>query len=489
MKCWQYFQAMVAGTLLGVLLAVGGVAPWFFGAWEMWWFWPFVALLSVGALCGGGLIVWLQQGSASHRATLVLWACVPFLCYTLLRWWAGPAVFVDAERAVLLHVSGVLVAALVVFALRDRHVPYLFWGLYSSLAVMSLYGILNHLLTGSQRVLWAPGYAQYAGRATGPYFCPDHFAGAMELLVCMGLGILLDRSVGAGRRLLGGLAVGFGGAAALMSLSRGAGMTLVVIGGLVVIWGFQQWPIRVRWAWRVVCAMAGLLVLAGAFAGAQGYRERFVSYGGLNRVVATSEEPLHTQVVDRLLRTSRGRMFAGSWRSWQTAPWFGIGTGMHRHVWPAVAASGDGDRDAGVWPTLLNDDFHSYEVHSDWLQLLQEYGVVGMGLFLLGFGAVVAFFWQCFREVAQDWTRHELEYLDACPRDYHLVLAGFLALGAMAFHSLGDFNLQMPGTVWMLAILVGLGIRARCRLLEDPASEWPRELCVTGCNAGAGYKA
>ena len=33
-----------------------------------------------------------------------------------------------------------------------------------------------------------------------------------------------------------------------------------------------------------------------------------------------------------------------------------------------------------------------------------------------------------------------------------------LGLVAMGFHSLGDFNLQMPGTTWLLAGIIGLGL-------------------------------
>jgi len=469
-KGMRILEQVCAAGVLGVLLVLGALAPWAFGAWEMWWFWPFVAILSAGVMCGGlGLLV--RQDAFARRALVVLGWCGPFLLYALLRWGVEgrTTVWLDAERAILLHLTGLLVAVLTVFCLRREHLPYLFRGLYGSLMLMALYGILNHLLTGTEKILWVPRYPQYAGRASGPYFCPDHFAGAMELLLCMGLGLVLDRSGRGVHRWFGWGAVLLGTVGAVLTLSRGSGLTLVVIGGLVVVWGFYQWPGRVRWAWRMLCAMAGLLVVVGGFWGAQDYRERFVSYGGLNTVEFSAEASAQAEVIRLLRQTSRGRMFAGAWHSWQTAPWFGIGVGMHRHVWPAVAASGDGDRAEGRWPTLLNDDFHSYEVHSDWLQLLQEYGVMGLGLFLLGFGAVVILFLRCFQRVARDWSDDELGCLDAGATDYALVLGGFLVLGAMTFHSLGDFNLQIPGTVWMVAILVGLGIRIAVRLLARPA--------------------
>ncbi|MFU8780046.1 MAG: O-antigen ligase family protein [Kiritimatiellia bacterium] len=453
-----------------MLVVAGCIAPWFFGTWEMWWFWPFSAVLA-GGMVFGGASLFLRDGNFPARVLLSMGLCVPFLVYLLVRWWVSDAVFLDAERSVLLHITGVWVGVMSACFVRERHVSVLFGCLYVSLLCMAAYGIVNHVVAGSRLVLWAPRFEQYAGRATGPYFCPDHFAGAMELLICMGLGLLLDRASCGARRLFGisGIVLGFIGA--VMTLSRGSGMTLAVICGLVVVFGFYQWPKPVRHAWRVVCCMLGLMLLLGGFLLAQNYRHRFVTYGGLDRVAASADEPVGAQIIEKLRRTSRGRMFAGAWRSWQTAPWFGVGPGMHRHMWPAFAASADGDRAAGVWPTLLNDDFHSYEVHNDWLELLQEHGLVGIGLFLLACAGVVSIYVRSFVRIGRDWSWHEFAYMDAPPAGYYLLLSGMLAMGAMMFHSLGDFNLQMPGTVWMLSVLVGLGLRVSVPLRAVPGEQ------------------
>ncbi len=455
----DWVRSMIRWALVGVLFLVGCLAPWFFGTWEMWWFWPFTAVLAMGCVLAG-IALFLGEGRFPSRAVWCLVLCLPFCVYILLRWWLGDVVYLDAERAVLLHLTGVFVAALVVFWLRDFQLPWLFWGLFGSLLAMAVYGILNHWVAESRHVLWAPRYEQYAGRATGPYFCPNHFAGAMELLIFMGLGLLLDRASCVRNRWMGGLAVVLGCMGAVMSLSRGSGLTLVVVFVLLMIVGFYQWPVSVRYGWRAVFVFGGLFVVISAIALAHGYRDRYVTYGGLRYVSSEQEEKVVAQVTTRLLRTSRGRMFTGAWLAWQTAPWLGTGPGMHRNLWPAFAHSGDGDREAGVWPSLVNDDFHSYEVHSDWLELLQEQGIVGTLLFLIGCIAVLVLFFRAFRRTAQHWKVHELDYLENPPEGFYLILAGFLSIGGMAVHSLGDFNLQMPGTVWMLAILVGLGIRA-----------------------------
>lgn len=437
------------------------VGPWFFGAWEMWWFWPFFCFIGVAALAGGlRLAIAGFKGNRVPGTPDTVWIvalAVPFLLYAVIRSLADGMVWMDAERMVLLHISGVLVAGLTVFTLGRGQQRGLFWGLFGSLSLMGLYGLVNHILFESRHVLWVPRYDQYAGRATGPYFCPDHFAGAMELLFCMCAALLLDRSRrGAIMRSCAAVASLLAVCGVLLSKSRGAGMTVVVIVGCILIWGFAQWPRPVRWYWRLITVSVALLAVIATMMAHPDYITRFKTYGGLHMAGQGEERTLVEDVVYKLQRTSRGRMFGSAWRAWKTAPWLGIGPGMHQHLWPQFAATDDGDRDQGVWPTLTNHDFHSYEVHSDWLQLLQEFGIVGLLLFCLPLGALLWGLWMRMRHEQTHWQ--QADGMATGDGRYAWVLSGWLALAAMGFHSLGDFNLQMPGTVWMLALLVGVGL-------------------------------
>ena len=436
------------------------VAPWIFGAWEMWWFWPFASLLAIGVMVLGlrlALGSFSDKDPAVRRALWILAMAIPFLSYAIARGLASP-VFMDAERSVLLHVSGVAVASMVVFGMDARQRRLLFGLLFLSLAVMAVYGIANHVIDGSRHVLWRPRYEQYAGRATGPYFCPDHFAGAMELLFCMSAGLLLDRSRrGIPVRCVAAAAALLAATGVLLSKSRGAGMTLVLVCACIVVWGFAQWPRVVQWHWRVIAVSAALLAGMAALHSFPAYTERFVTYAGLHQVRADGDTPVHAEVLERLRQTCRGRMFGGAWRAWKTSPWVGVGSGMHQHLWPRFAATPDGDVARGRWPEMTNENFHSFEVHNDWLQLLEEYGLAGMILFLIPFSAVALHLLRGLRSESRRWR----DAVSAPPQadGFALTLAGLLALVAMAFHSLGDFNLQMPGTVWILSALLGLAVR------------------------------
>jgi O-antigen ligase len=156
----------------------------------------------------------------------------------------------------------------------------------------------------------------------------------------------------------------------------------------------------------------------------------------------------------RLQHSDRYQMAAGALRAWATAPVLGIGPGMHQHLWPHFAASTDGDRAAGRWPRTPNWHYTSYEVHNDWVQLLEEYGAIGLILFLLATGAVGHLLLKGWQREAREQRRSE--WSGANHRDFALVLAAILAAAAMAFHSLGDFNLQIPATTWLLAALVAI---------------------------------
>jgi O-antigen ligase len=177
------------------------------------------------------------------------------------------------------------------------------------------------------------------------------------------------------------------------------------------------------------------------------------------------------QVVNKYRSAARGQMAAAALRAWKTAPVFGIGPGMHQNVWFHFAPTPDGDRERGIRPTRTNIDFHSYEVHNDWLQLLEEYGIVGFALFAAAAGAVLAGLLAAFCRESR--ARRDNAWRDTGRDSQAMVLAALFSCAAMAFHSLGDFNLQMPATAWMFAAIVAVALALVLRTDGEPS--WMRE--------------
>lgn len=441
---------------------VGGT--WLFGAWEMWWFWLFALVIFAGTLLfalrlvGRGLAsndrddAIDPEGMTNRRLAACLVAGVSvFAVYAFVRF-TQAEVFMDAERSFLLYATGFLVGAQALFGFDRLQAGIMFRLILANLTAIALYGIVNHCVTGSSLVLWEEGYPQYVNehRATASYFCPDHFSGLMEILLCMGLGLAVSRRTGAGMRIWGSFSILLGITGVVLSKSRGGGLTLLVIFAGLFAFGFYQWSRRDRWMFRGgLVAVAVVLMAAFALGPGRAYADRFQDYFAWRE---TKGLPLGERVdtaVKEFKKAKRWRMMAGAYRAWKSAPVLGIGPGMHQNLWPHFSASEDGDRDSGVRPSDDGRGTHSYFVHNDWLQLMEEYGIVGLVLFLWPFAAGIT--------VLALGLRRDAVERETGGRDYHATtLAGLLAVAAFTFHSLGDFNLQIPATVWLFSVVVSI---------------------------------
>lgn len=443
-----------------LLLVCMLAAPWFWGAWEIWWFWPFmIGIFLAAALTGGRWVLDIcrqTDGSGrrqdSNSRWLAAWLFVPFLVYALIRFFQAD-VRMDAERTLLLFGGPFLLAIGIAASLDRSESRTIFNLILADLVLLGLYGVWNHLRTGSQTVLGLPGFPQYysADRASGTYFCPDHYAGLMELALCMALPMLSARGESWRTRLFAAMASLLAVIGVVMSKSRGGGLTVALILAAWLAWGLLEWPARRRWGLRAGLCLCAAAVLAAACIHKTDYIHRFVQYFGWThqdgRMVSSGK------TLDVLRQQDRPRMWAAAVRAWREHPWLGIGPGMHQNLWPHYAATPDGDRKTGRWPTFPNNTYHADMVHNDWLQLLEEYGAVGLILFLIP-AAYLPIVWmrQLYREGARARTGDGTASGNTIP-----VCAALLASVAMSFHSLGDFNLQIPATGWLFAGILGVG--------------------------------
>jgi len=436
-------------------------APWTFGAWEMWWFWPFAILIFMATLLfalrlllnpHSPALTRLRSPSCGGHAILISY--LVFLVYAFARLLQAD-VFMDAERSFLLFLTPFLIGIHILFGLSAGQRRALFLIILANLFLLSLYGVGNHLLAGSRHVLWASGFPQYVEeqRATGSYFCPDHFAGLMELGMCMAVALLLDRRSSRPWRICAAILAVLAVTGVLLSKSRGGGLTILVIGAAALTWGLSQWSASVGWCLRGAILTGVLAVLIALVTSNAPYVSRFEKYFAWQESRGVSLSERKTMLERRIMSSSRGLMIPAALRAWKTAPLFGIGPGMHQNLWPHFAPTPDGDREKGIWPTHASYKFHSYEVHSDWVQLMEEYGLVGLILFLVP--ACIG-----FRILVAGRPRQEDVRPPGRQAPFHAAaLTALLACVCMAFHSLGDFNLQIPATTWLLAALITLPIR------------------------------
>ena len=159
----------------------------------------------------------------------------------------------------------------------------------------------------------------------------------------------------------------------------------------------------------------------------------------------------------------RGQYIGSALRAWKSNPVWGIGPGQHSNRWAEFEATPDGVRpapdgpaDAFTRPRQRDYSKHLYEVHSDWTQLLEEFGVVGLALFLLPVGAVMWILYDRQRSVAAG---------DGPALARSLPLGALLYCIVLVLHSFGDFSLQMPSIVWLFAFVLS------CAVLENGLDE------------------
>jgi O-antigen ligase len=251
----------------------------------------------------------------------------------------------------------------------------------------------------------------------------------------------------------------------VLSQSRGGGLTILAVLAAAFAWGFSQWPAQVRRYLRLTVALVGVLAVLLVMHLASAYVLRFKAYFGLDKAQGRPLAEARQVIAARLEAVDRVQMSAAALRAWRTAPWFGIGPGMHQNLWPHFAATADGDRRTHQWPKYPNFAYHSYEVHNDWAQLLEEYGAVGLFLFLVAAASVFGILASDLRAQARKLESNGWQTRGDEPHAF--ILPGLLAIVCMGIHSLGDFNLQIPATTWLLAAILGL---AGSRLGETGAT-------------------
>lgn len=161
-------------------------------------------------------------------------------------------------------------------------------------------------------------------------------------------------------------------------------------------------------------------------------------------------------------RFDRGLYIGAALRAWRSNPVWGIGPGQNQHRWPQFAASPDGVRaepghpETLRKPRLMNDYYHLYEVHSDWVQLLEEYGVVGFALFCFAYAGLAVLLLRRQGAILKDG-----EGLRALDRG--LPLGVLLAAGVVSIQCTLDFSMQMPCIAWLFGFLIASALLAPSR--------------------------
>jgi O-antigen ligase len=138
----------------------------------------------------------------------------------------------------------------------------------------------------------------------------------------------------------------------------------------------------------------------------------------------------------------RGRLWADALMLWQNAPVLGTGLGTFDVAYPRFRT--------------IEAPFTFSHAESDWVQLLTDTGLLGVGLALAALSSVAL---ALARQVRQAPTRAGRLF----------ALAGLVILGGTAVQGIGNYNLPVTSNFIYLALAVVLGARAH-DAPERPAS-------------------
>ena len=323
----------------------------------------------------------------------------------------------------------VLIGLVVVRTVTHRHQFRRILFVLVGMGVFEAFYGLFELMRSQPRVLF---YRKTFGldAATGTFVNRNHFAGYLELIIPLALGLLLSRlevfggsrtwrdrlvglvSRGTATNILVGVGIVVMALAVLRSNSRSGVIVLAFI--FVLFFEFtafhfgkkrlRQPRVRAVLKWVVV----GVTVLA--------------LYVGVDAMIGRF-------ALDKLLQDGRPQYWAGVFRMISDFPVTGVGLGAFGQTNQAY--------------DLIGMEYSLVHAHNDFLEFLSELG--GFGFLLL---AGVVFF--LFGDAVRTWVQRRN------PEVKSLALGGIVSLAALLVHSLTDFNLQIPANAVVFTVVLAL---------------------------------
>jgi O-antigen ligase len=419
--------ASLVTTLLVAIILVSG--PLVLGAARLWFELPLLAGVSLLMLLQGLRLTRPLTMGRIRQADAIDLSVVLFVLYTVVRWLTSPSEYFSRIEAM-----DVVAYAAIFFTCRYGITPRryglaLLYGLVGLGVFETVFGYyLSHNLD------WCPFGASetlhqyYFPRWVGTYGCPNHYGSLLVMATGAALALGSFSKLPWPLRIVFFYLAGAMMVGVMFSISRGSYLALAASVLALTIFGLRHGT--VRW-WVPVTATVVLLVSAVfLFSQSRDVRER------TNEVTTTFERgQLSTYIRYELARDA---LHIAS-----DHPVFGTGPGTFVFIHPRYQDS-----------TFTRK---AVLAHDDYLNCVDDYGVVGFGIAMFFLFAVTLSF------LGPLWADHRWQ-------DRVMVAAGFAACAAYIVHSFLDFNLHIPANALMFFALVGLGLGRLHR--DDAVRPW-----------------
>lgn len=263
---------------------------------------------------------------------------------------------------------------------------------------------------GTRMVLNLERPEAYGMRASGTYFCPNHFAHLLEIVIPLCFALMLLPSAGVPLRLLAGYGLVLSLPVLFLTQSRSGWMGAVA--GLCVTAclvgarkGRKAFLFTVLIAPLVVAAVgAGLWFFSNVFRG---------------------------RILDAIHGNIRLLIWQDTLTLIQEKPWLGWGAGAYQWVFPRVR-------------TIIDQMLFNY-AHNEYLHFWVDYGAIGLVLFalvvLIACGKLLRALFKAERD-----------------RDAYLVAGLFGCLAASFVHAAFDFNLHIFSNSHAIVLIAGVTV-------------------------------
>ena len=408
--CERGVVGLVLAALVFSALATGAVRPLEFAVVEL--------------LVAAAGILWVARIWLEPRRNRLLIPPVGGCLLLILGYALFHYLRADVEYTARAEVLRLLVYALLFFVvLNNLHKSdwtqlALYVLVFTGVAI-AIYGIVQ-VIAGLDHVWNFTRPDQYAGRGSGTFINPNHFAGFLGMLLPVCLAAVLTGRVSQPMRILLGYSalLLLGGVA--VSMSRGGWIsTSLSLAAVIGILGWQrQFRLRGILLTCVVFGLIGAFLLKSDFAQD---RLRNVNQPGTMGHVG-----------------SRAELWGAAIDVWQEEKLMGVGPGHFDHRFPAHR------------PERLQS--RPVRVHNDYLNTLVDWGLVGMLLVGLMLGTMIS-------GIIKSWKYSQRTSRDLSAKTSNraaFVLGSTIGLGSIALHSFVDFNLHIPSNAMLAATLAAL---------------------------------
>lgn len=372
-------------------------------------------LFLTGVVASGvSVVLWIWRPVGTRQWPVAIWVVVLVMIWTTTRYLFADIEYVARQEWLLCLWAGSQL--LVLYDLFRRRPEFatplvlLMVVLAGFAAILAIFQYFGQIKT----VLGVVPPEQYAGRGSGTFINPNHFAAFMELAFFPGLALLVFGRLGIVMRLILGYLIAIIAVGVVVSVSRGAFLSFGA--GLFMFLVVVIADPKSRKIGGVVLVVL-MVVLGAMIMRSHQIRSRLVQ---VVRVLEGRDDQ------------SRLKIWESAWRIHQEAPWVGVGPAhfefrYFNHRSPHYQRS-------------------AIRAHNDWLNVLVDYGYIGL---LLGVLLFVLWFALLLRAIGR---RQRKSRERGTRRSGQAIAVGAgISLVVLGFHAVVDFLIYMPALLILIA--------------------------------------